>query len=122
MTEKSQTTTPGAFISADEANGYIARYADEVTASGNDQCIKSYIIDADLMREYLNNCPDVKYLQVSLGKTDLTAPTMPLGPGHNFIFVGVNSTKNYVLYNGDVLDNGDPCPNNCSYCGPVIIK
>ncbi len=115
-------TTPGAFISTDDANTDIARYRDEVEASQNPNCIVCYTIDAQLMRDYLNSSPDIAYLQINVGKNDPNAACMPLGPGHNFIFVGVDVNKNYILYNGQVLDNGDPCPNNCSYAGPVIIK
>lgn len=101
--------TIGGEISVSTANGYITSFLTNYFTPGNVP-VKSFIMDAQLIRDYLAN-PEIKNVKFVLGES-------PLGETNNdsltLILVGFDSNDKYVkTTNGNVLDSMDRCPPEC---------
>lgn len=104
-------TTNGAEVPVPEANGYITQYIDDYYNPGI-MPVKSLILDADLLRNYLSNTAitNVKFM---LG-------VRPFGTGETITLVvaGYDDKGDYILTDsGNVLDEMAPCPANCPTIG-----
>lgn len=109
------STTHGAEVSVNTANGYINAYLADYFNLGTTPT-KAMIIDADLLRSYLSN-ENIKNVKFMLGKktidnngTNMDTFTLIVG--------GYDSNNNYVLTSDSkVLDSMSPCPPNCPTTG-----
>ncbi len=115
-----------AFIPMDSANKMIGSYLASVNAPATDTALDCVIVDADMLRSYLNDTCNGKIKNVKL----MLAHTLNyINTGHGgqyagyqpnaltIIVSGYDATGNYVLAAGNtVLDQGQPCP---SYCPPA---
>ena len=109
------STVNGAEIPVGTANTYIERYLANYFVPGKTP-VKSMIIDAQMLRDYLSN-PDIQNVKFVLGARDVVA-----GGGTIEVFTlvvaGYDSAGNYVLTpSGNILDQMTPCPNLCPTVG-----
>ncbi len=109
------STTHGAEVSVNIANGYINDYLADFFTPGITPT-KAMIIDADLIRNYLAN-ENIKNVKFMLGKKmiDNNGTNMET---FTLIVAGYDSNNNYVLTSdGKVLDDSDACPPKCPTTG-----
>lgn len=108
------STTHGANVTVETANGYIEDFIAKYFDTGKVP-VKSMIMGADLLRNYLNdnNIENVKFM---LGEKTVDVngtPTKTL----TLVVAGYDSNGNYVLDNGMVPDHSTPCPTACPTVG-----
>lgn len=116
----SSGTSP--FISIDDANEMINSYIKSTSTSSNATYgpdVKSYSIDADALRAYLED-PNVKKIKVCFAHTQayIDAGNTGLPAGYQsgamtLVLVGYDASGNYIYHNGAVLDHAAPCPYSC---------
>lgn len=107
------------FITIDSANKMVNSYLGSLTASGNND-IKSFTIDADALRYYLQN-NNVKRIRISFAHT-----LSYINNGHKNSYAGMNpsaitliisgiSSDNNYIYTPEntLMDHAFPCPANC---------
>lgn len=98
----------GSEISVAKANDYIQDFIDNYYTPG-DVPVKSMIMDAQLLRDYLDDT-DIENVKFVLGEKPLT----PTGTTLTLIVAGYDSAGDYVLTSGGkILDNTSPCPSDC---------
>lgn len=107
------------FITAAVANAMISSYLYSINSTANDTDVRSFSINADSLRLYLNNSA-VKNVKVMLAHT-----TDYINAGYQNQYAGYQSgaltlviacydaSGNYIYYNGCVLDHVAPCPYSC---------
>lgn len=105
--------TNGSEVSVSTANGYIQDFIDNYFTPGTVQ-VKSMIMDAQLLRDYLNNT-DIENVKFMLGER-------PIGTGTEttltLVVAGYDAAGNYVLTtDGKILDHTTPCPTDCPTVG-----
>lgn len=107
------------FVTLDSANKMINSYLGSLVTSGNND-IKSFTIDADALRYYLQNS-NIKRIRISFAHK-----LSYINAGHKgayagmspnaitLIISGISSDNNYI-YTPDntVMDHAFPCPYNC---------
>lgn len=106
----------GAFISTDEANHMIDDFIRNNfdTNSYGKVNVKSFMLDASLLRTYLANT-NIRSVKVVFGNNSTDGTNRP-----TLIFVGVDASGNIVLGGPDghsVLDQCSPCPPTCGMVG-----
>jgi hypothetical protein len=108
------------FIPIDSANKMINSYLYSINYSSNDSDVRSFTINADSLRAYLNSS-GIKSIKISLAHTlaYINAGNEGRYAGYQsgaltIIISGYNSTGDYVYFNGsNVLDHASPCPTSC---------
>lgn len=105
------STTHGAEVTVNIANGYINDYLADFFTPGITPT-KSMIMDAELLRSYLSN-QNIKNVKFMLGKKVIDNDGTSMET-FTLIVAGYDSNDNYVLTpNNKVLDNTSPCPDKC---------
>ncbi|MDR3681764.1 MAG: hypothetical protein P4L41_17480 [Flavipsychrobacter sp.] len=116
-----------AFIPMDSANKMIGSYLASVNAPATDTALDCVIVDADMLRSYLNDTCNGKIKNVKF----MLAHTLNyINTGHGgqyagykpnaltIIVSGYDATGNYILAAGNtVLDQGQACPVSCPISG-----
>jgi hypothetical protein len=107
------TTTIGAPISIEEANQYITNHLEGYFNTGH-YPVKSFSYDAGLLRDYLNQNPNVQNVKIVLGvRPDdggVNTPTV--------VLVGYDAQGNYIkTADNTVLDQAAACPHVCPTIG-----
>lgn len=117
MTQDPTTTGKnGELIPVSEANDYITAFLNnhyDANSFGKVN-VKSFIFDADLLREYLSNT-SITDVKLMLGERDHSGTKYP-----TIIFTGYDANGNYVKAgpNHDmVADHCAICPPNCPTVG-----
>ena len=107
------------FIPKEQANQMINSYLRSVGYPGKDDEVRSWLLDAAAIREYLSDTSIVRF-KVFLGHTMdwINAGNGGVRPGpgefpNTLILVGVNRQGKYQLVRGKVMDNAAPCPQLC---------
>lgn len=108
--------TIGGEITVSDANAFINAFIAKYIVT-NDFPVKSFIFDAELLRNYLDNNPDIENMKFMLGEkeydVDGTATSLP-----TLIITGYEANGDYVMSSpGKVLDKAGPCPPNCPTVG-----
>lgn len=109
------------FISIDSANVMLTSYQSSLSNSND---VRSFIIDADALRYYLNNT-DIRFMKVMLAhKLSYIRggnAGQPAGYSPNamtIILAGFDKDNNYIYTpQGAVLDFAKPCPYSCPESG-----
>jgi hypothetical protein len=107
------------FIPLDSANKMIGSYLYSINSSYNDSDLRSFTINADSLRSYLDN-GDVKNIKLIFAHTlnYINAGYDGVNSGFEsgaltIIIAGYDNSGNYVYRNGMVLDHSKPCPYAC---------
>lgn len=110
------------FIGKDTANKMISSYLTSVGAPNNDTNLRSIIIDANALRDYLVTRDGKKITKMKLmfahTQNYISAGNTGKNCGYKtgaltVILAGIDSAGNYVMYPGNqVMDNGLGCPPN----------
>jgi hypothetical protein len=109
------STVNGAEISVATANEYIERYLANYFTPGKTP-VKSMIIDAQMLRNYLSN-PDIQNVKFVLGAMDYVHQGVTTEV-FTLIVAGYDAAGNYILTpNGLVIDQTKPCPPDCPPIG-----
>jgi len=125
-TQVSQPLQPSPSVSQailkDSANKMITSYLQSV--GNNDTAIKSLILDADQLRDYLSD-QSIKYVKIMFAHT-----LHYINSGHGgrnsyyrpdqftVILAGYDADNNYIYWGGEnVMDNMLPCPAACPTSG-----
>ena len=104
--------TNGSFIPLQTANAYIRKFIDDYFATGRAP-VKSMIVDAGLLRDYLNDNMNITHVKFALG-----ARTVDDKEVLTLVIAGYDDNGNYVLAPGnEVMDNVTPCPPSCPLTG-----
>ncbi len=115
----STNTTGSEFIPILDANAMIASYLYSIHAEKNDSDIRSFSVDADMLREYLADS-SVKNVKLVFGHT-----LGYINSGHKghhagykssaltIIIAGYDGSGKYIFHDGMVLDHLAPCPHSC---------
>lgn len=111
------------FIPKDSANKMITSYLTSISYQNNDTDLRSFIIDADSLRKYLNDTSKGKITNVKLIFAHTLAYINAGGYGVNagmqtgaitIIVAGYDANNNYIYANTNmVLDHMKPCPYSC---------
>ena len=121
---KRDSVSNSVFISMDDANEMITSYLKSINtnASANSDFgpdVKSFSIDADALRAYLED-PNVKKVKVCFAHTLnwIDAGNSGQSAGYKsgamtLVLVGYDANGNYIYHNGAVLDHAAPCPYSC---------
>ncbi len=109
-------STIGGEITVTNANNYIEDFIDNYYDT-NKFPTKSFIFDAGLLRDYLNDNTNIVNMKFMLGERqfddDGTMKTLP-----TLIIVGYDSNGNYIKSSTNmVLDGSKPCPPFCPTVG-----
>ena len=127
----SQVTSTRTFITVAQANRRINSYLNSIGYPNRDQKIRSWIIDADSLRLYLQDT-SIKKLKVFMAHSqeyiDSGNEGQPPVQGQipeTIILAGVNRNSNDALPLDMAMDNSVPCPRMCPQAGevasPVIL-
>ncbi len=109
------STVNGAEIPVGTANTYIERYLANYFVPGKTP-VKSMIIDAQMLRDYLSN-PDIQNVKFVLGAMDYVHQGVTTEV-FTLIVAGYDAAGNYILTpNGLVIDHSRPCPSDCPTIG-----
>ncbi|WP_276132350.1 hypothetical protein [Polluticoccus soli] len=121
------------FIPVDTANAMIGSYLNSIngnsgnngnTGYGQSQNIKSFIVDANALRFYLQNT-NIRYVKLLMAhklnyinKGGKNKDAGYRGDALTIVISGFDSSNNYIYSpQGAVLDFSAPCPNNCPGTG-----
>lgn len=104
----------GEEISVSTANGYIQDFIEHYFDTGKVP-VKSMIMDADLIRNYLSN-EEIRNVKFMLGERTVDHNGAPT-PTLTIIVTGYDSDGNYITNNGMVPDHTAPCPHLCPTIG-----
>jgi len=114
-----QETEYSKFIPIDSANKMIGSYLYSINSSYNDSGLRSFTINADSLRSYLDN-GDVNNIKLIFAHTlnYINAGYDGVNSGLEsgaltIIIAGYDNSGNYVYKNGMVLDHLKPCPYTC---------
>ena len=107
------------FISLVEANAMIGSYLYSIGAEKNDSDLRSFSVDADMLRAYLadNSIKNVKLVfahtpeYMKAGNTGRYAGYQ--SGAMTIIIAAYTADGKYVFHNGMVLDHLSPCPSVC---------
>ena len=99
----------GAYVTVDEANDYINNHIANYFDAGK-YPVKSLIFDAEMLRRYLMENPNIENMKFMLG----VRPDGSDNGSITMVIVGYDAEGNYIKTDGDkVLDQCMPCPYNC---------
>ncbi len=112
-------------INKDSANKMLNSYITSLNGNPNDSNLYSLIINANAMRNYLNDNPDIKNIKFMFAHTldyinsgHYGQPAGYKSGALTLVIAGYDSSNNYVYIGADmVMDNLVPCPNNCPPSG-----
>lgn len=113
------------FIPIDSANKMLNSFLRSTNAP-NDSSIRSYILDADQLREYLNDTSNGKITSIKImmahNLSYINCGNIGVNCGYNpsgltLIIAGVNESGNYVYKSNQVMDNMTVCPTYCYSTG-----
>ncbi len=108
--------TIGGEITVNDANTYINAFIANYVATG-DFPVKSFIFDAELLRTYLDNNPDIENMKFMLGEKEFDVDGTPTNLP-TLIITGYDSNGDYIKSSpGKVLDKSQPCPPKCPTVG-----
>lgn len=108
----------GSEVSVATANGYISDFITEYFNTGKAPT-KSMIMDADLLRDYLNNNTNIENVKFMLGTRTVSVGGVDTEV-FTLIVAGYDSSGNYVLSSTSpdmILDHTIPCPDSCPTVG-----
>lgn len=118
------------FIPVDSANNLISSYLTSVNYQSSDSSVRSFIIDANALREYLTVGSG---LQISGLKVMLAHNADYIQSGHyglpcgyskdalTVVLAGYGDDGNYIYAPGNkVMDYSMPCPANCPKFGSAV--
>lgn len=109
------STTNGAEVSVATANAYIEDFIDTYYTPGAAP-VKSMIMDAQLLRNYLSNT-EITNVKFVLGARTVQQNGQDVKV-FTLVVAGYDSDGDYVLTtNGNILDHMEPCPNSCPTIG-----
>ncbi|MBW7914624.1 MAG: hypothetical protein H3C54_13220 [Taibaiella sp.] len=107
--------TNGAEISVAVANDYINDFIANYFDTGKAP-VKSMILDAGLLRDYLSN-PVIQNIKFMLGERTVVENGIDKKV-FTLIVAGYDANGNYILTpSGNVLDHTTPCPTMCPTAG-----
>ncbi len=120
-------STTETFIPVDSANKMLGSYLNSIQYSKNDSDLRSIIIDANALREYLTSAEGQQVTQMKVMFAH-TLNYVNSGGGNmlcgyrsgalTVVLAGYNEAGNYIYHNGnEVMDNGIGCPQNCPTSG-----
>lgn len=107
------------FIPIDQANLMISSYLQSVGYPAKDDEVRSWLLDAASLREYLADTSIVKvqiFLAHKMDWINAGKGGIKPKPGefpYTVIVAGVNTRKKYQPIRGKVMDNAAPCPQLC---------
>jgi hypothetical protein len=116
----STDTTGSRFISVSLANQMINSYLYSINAEQNSSDVRSFSIDADSLRAYLNSSTNIKNVKLVFAHTPEYINSGSFGKNAGYksgaltiVVAGYDASGNYVYHNGMVLDHLRPCPHSC---------
>ena len=114
-------------IPVDTADSMIQCYLNSIHYPSNDTNVTSFIVNADTLRNYLNDTSNGKIVQVKLMLAHtlncVHSPAADANCGYNnkaltIVIVGYDKNNNYVLNpQGMVYDRAQTCPPYCPSSG-----
>ncbi len=108
-------TINGAEIPVDTANEYINRFLANYFHTGKAP-VKSMILDAGLLRNYLANA-EIQNIKFMLGERTVSESGIDKQV-FTLVVAGYDAAGNYILTtDGNILDNTMPCPTDCPTIG-----
>ena len=112
-------TANSKFIPVDSANEMISSFLYSIGSSGNDSDVRSFTVNADSLRNYLNN-NDIKNVKLIFAHTlnYMHAGYYGQYAGYQagaitIVIAGYDNAGNYIYHGGNVLDHVAPCPYSC---------
>lgn len=121
-TQETTTPDPHGYISVSTANRMIGSYLQSIDSLQEVPDLHSLILDASLLRHYLNGNASVQKVKVMLAHTlsyiDEGHQGQPAGyrsGALTIVLAGYDSSGNYVYHTPghEVLNASIPCPRNC---------
>jgi hypothetical protein len=115
MSDNANAVAPiiGAYVSVSEANEFINSHITNYFET-NKYPVKSLIFNAEMLRKYLNDYPQIQNMKFMLG----VKPDAGGDSTITMVIVGYDLEGNYVKIDGNtVLDNCAPCPYSCPAYG-----
>ncbi len=114
------------FIPIAQANQMIESYLSSIGYPEKDDQIRSWILNADSLRLYLQD-PSIKNIKVSLAhQMDYInrglkgrKPTDGEIP-ETIILFGIDEDNNSVTMRGRAMDNAVPCPRACAFAETIL--
>ena len=117
---RSTATSGSQFIPIIEANAMIGSYLYSIRSDRNDSDVRSFSVDADMLRAYLAD-GNVKNVKLIFAHTEdyMKAGNIGRYAGYQtgamtIIIAGYSSTGKYIFHDGKVLDHMTPCPYTCA--------
>lgn len=111
-------------IPVDTANKMINSYITSLNGNSGNEYLYSLIADADDLREYLDNNPNVTNVKFMFAHTLDYINNGHGGQNCNtkagaltLVIAGYDASGNYVIGTNGVMDNLQPCPINCPSTG-----
>lgn len=114
-------TTIGEQIPVAQANGYILEFIANYFNTG-DFPVKSFIFDAQLLRNYLNSNPNIENMKFMLGSRTVSATAGAEGSAATtssnltMVIVGYDAEGNYIKIS---TPSGDMVLDHCAQCPPM---
>lgn len=106
----------GEEIAVSTANDYIEDFIDNYYDTGKAP-VKSMIMDAKLLKDYLNDNSSIENVKFVLGARTIDIDNVPTEV-FTLIVAGYDSNGDYVLSSPNkILDNMTPCPSYCPTVG-----
>lgn len=109
------------FIPIDSANKMLNSYLRSINAP-NDSTVRSYILDADQLREYLNDTTQGKITSLKImmahNLSYINAGNVGVNCGYNplgltVVIAGLKENGDYAYFQNQVMDLVSPCPTFC---------
>jgi len=112
------------FIEVDTANKMISSYLTSINSSDHSDEVRSFIVDAQALRYYLQNT-DIKKVKIMLAHNldYINGGGQNIYSGNNYnavtvVIAGYDQNSNYVYSPaGLVIDHATPCPYDCPGSG-----
>jgi len=107
------------FISVNLANSMINSYLYSINYEYNDTDVRSFSVNADSLRSYLENS-SIKKLKLIFAHTPAYINSGKSGEYAGYqsgaitiVIAAYDASGNYIYHNGQVLDYSAPCPYSC---------
>ena len=105
----------GAPVTVEEANEYITTHIQMYYETGH-YPVKSFIFDAAMLRDYLNENPNIENMKLMLA----VRPDVAGQNTSSMILVGYDAQGNYIrTADNMVLAHAGACPYACPAVGPA---
>lgn len=124
LSSQGSKSIPDQTISVHEANKMISSYLNSLPASAADTDLKSFFLDARLLRKYLDSIPSAD--SIAMVKIMLAHNLDYINAGDSNKFAGykpnaltiiltaISSSGDYILLPGrQVMEHAMPCPPDC---------